>query len=135
MKTAITAGTLFTPLERIDLPLVTIEEGKIIAVSSRIETELPLNDRHLDYPDLVLAPGFIDIHIHGGAGHDVMEADNSALAAIEAGMARHGVTSYLPTTVTAPEDRLLHALEHLGKSVASQDERQHRAAPLGIHLE
>src|SRR5256885_17152964 len=86
MKTAITAGTLFTPLERIDLPLVMVEEGKIIAVSSRIETELPLNARLLDYPDLVLAPGFIDIHIHGGSGHDVMEANDAALATIETGM-------------------------------------------------
>src|SRR5690348_11357151 len=102
MKTAITAGTLLTPLKRTDFPLVVIEDEKIIAVSSRKESELPLNARHVDYPEFVLAPGFIDIHIHGGSGHDVMEADNAALAAIEAGMARHGVTSYLPTTVTAP---------------------------------
>ena len=134
MKTAITAGTLFTPLERIDLPLVTIEEGKIIAVSSRIETELPLNDRHLDYPDLVLAPGFIDIHIHGGSGHDVMEANDAALVTIETGMARYGVTGYLATTVTAPEDRILRALEYLGKATA-QNERKSRTRLLGIHLE
>src|SRR5947207_2435010 len=114
MKTAITAGTLFTPLERIDFPLVLIENGIIATVSSRIETELPLAARHFDYPDLVLAPGFIDIHIHGGSGRDVMETDDSALAAIETGMTKHGVTSYLPTTVTAPEDRILRALEYLG---------------------
>jgi N-acetylglucosamine-6-phosphate deacetylase len=134
MKTAITAGTLFTPLERIDSPIVTIDDGKIIAVSSRIETELPLDARHLDYPDLVLAPGFIDVHIHGGFGHDVMETDDSALAAVEAGMARHGVTSYLPTTVTAPQDRILRALEHLGRAI-SQDGSARRSRPLGIHLE
>src|SRR5437588_201056 len=135
MKTVITAKYLFTPTERIDLPVITIEDGVITVVDSQEHSELPANAAHFDFPGMVLAPGFIDIHVHGGAGHDVMEADNSALAAIEAGMARHGVTSYLPTTVTAPEDRLLHALEHLGKSVADQDERQHRAAPLGIHLE
>jgi N-acetylglucosamine-6-phosphate deacetylase len=134
MKTAITAGTLFTPLERIDFPVVLIDDGKITAVSSRIETELPFDTRHLDYPDLVLAPGFIDIHIHGGSGHDVMEADDSALAAVEAGMAKHGVTSYLPTTVTAPENRILRALEHLGKAI-TQNERTRRSRPLGIHLE
>jgi N-acetylglucosamine-6-phosphate deacetylase len=134
MKTAITAGTLFTPLERINFPVVLIDDGKITAVSSRIETELPFDARHLDYPDLVLAPGFIDIHIHGGSGHDVMEADDSALAAVEAGMAKHGVTSYLPTTVTAPENRILRALEHLGKAI-TQNERTRRSRPLGIHLE
>jgi len=134
MKTAITASTLLTPLERIDSPLVLIEEGRITAVSSRIETELPPNAQHLDYPELVLAPGFIDIHIHGGSGHDVMEADDASLAAIEAGMARHGVTSYLPTTVTAPEDRILRALQHLGRSI-SHNRRTKRSRPLGIHLE
>ncbi|HEX7959107.1 MAG TPA: N-acetylglucosamine-6-phosphate deacetylase [Terriglobales bacterium] len=133
-KTAITAGTLLTPLERIDCPLVLIEDGKITAVSSRNESELPLNARHIDYPELVLAPGLIDIHIHGGSGHDVMEADDAALAAIEAGMARHGVTSYLPTTVTAPEDGILRALQHLGKSI-SRNGRTKRSRPLGIHLE
>ena len=134
MKTAITAGILFTPLERIDFPLVVIEDGKIAAVSSRSETELPLSARHLDYPDLVLAPGFIDIHIHGGSGHDVMEADDAALASVETGMARHGVTSYLPTTVTAPKDRILRALDHLGKAI-SRNARTKRSRPLGIHLE
>lgn len=134
MKTAITAGTLFTPLERIDFPVVLIDDAKITAVSSRIETELPFDARHLDYPDLVLAPGFIDIHIHGGSGHDVMEADDSALAAVEARMAKHGVTSYLPTTVTAPENRILRALEHLGKAI-TQNESTRRSRPLGVHLE
>jgi N-acetylglucosamine-6-phosphate deacetylase len=134
MKTAITAGTLFTPLERTDFPLVLIDEGKIMAVNSRIETELPFDARHLDYPDLVLAPGLIDIHIHGGSGHDVMETDDSALAAIEIGMAKHGVTSYLPTTVTAPEDRILRALEHLGATI-SQNGSTRRSRPIGIHLE
>jgi N-acetylglucosamine-6-phosphate deacetylase len=134
MKTAITAGTLLTPLERIDFPLVLIDEGKIMAVNSRIETELPFDARHLDYPDLVLAPGLIDIHIHGGSGHDVMKADDAALAAIESGMAKHGVTSYLPTTVTAPEDRILRALEHLGATI-SQNGSTRRSRPIGIHLE
>lgn len=134
MKTAITAGTLLTPLERIDLPVVLTEDGTITAVSSRIETELPRDAHYLDYPDLLLAPGFIDIHIHGGSGHDVMEADDAALAAVETGMVKHGVTSYLPTTVTASEARILRALEHLGRAISINGPRK-RARPLGIHLE
>ena len=134
MKTAITAGTLFTPLKRIDFPLVVIDGGKITVVSSRIETELPNDARHLNFPDLILAPGLIDIHIHGGSGHDVMEADDTALTRVETGMAKHGVTSYLPTTVTAPENRILRALEHLGRAI-SHNEHTKRSGPIGIHLE
>jgi N-acetylglucosamine-6-phosphate deacetylase len=48
-------------------------------------------------------------------------------------LANHGVTAYLPTTVTAPEDRTLRALEHLGKSVKHQS--ADRACPIGVHLE
>src|SRR5947209_1889881 len=135
MKSVITAARLFTPTECIEMPLVTIEEGDIVALASREHAELPSNARHIDFPGMVLAPGFIDIHIHGGAGHDVMEADSSALAAIQTAMERTGVTSYLPTTVTAPEDRLLHALDHLGRAVAGNEQHKTGAVPLGIHLE
>ena len=135
MKTVITAVTLYTPTEQIDSPVVVIDNGRVLSLGSRDDTELPAGAQHLDFPGMVLAPGFIDIHIHGGAGHDLMEAEPSALAAIETAMARTGVTSYLATTVTAPEDRLLHALEHLGKAVGQDQRHPDRAAPLGIHLE
>src|SRR5262245_17870713 len=131
MKTAITAATLFTPLEVIQSPVVAIEDGRISSIGSREQIEVPSGARHLDFPDSVLAPGFIDIHIHGGSGHDVMETDDLALAAVERGIAHHGVTSYLPTTVTAPEDRTLKALEHLGKTIATRKtSRENRACPI-----
>lgn len=134
MKTVITAARLFTPLECLESPVVVVEDGRILNVGFRLDMQLPQDARHFDFPDAVLAPGLIDIHIHGGAGHDVMEPDSSALAAIERHMARHGVTSYLPTTVTAPEDRILRALEFLGKRIARPD-NSGGARPIGIHLE
>jgi N-acetylglucosamine-6-phosphate deacetylase len=63
-----------------------------------------------------------------------MEVGDSALTAMEAAMAKHGVTSYLPTTVTAPEGRTLGALDHLGHAVAGNHLRK-GSRPLGIHLE
>jgi len=135
MKTVITAATLYTPTEQIDSPVVVSEDGRVLSIESRKHRELPAGARHIDFPGMVLVPGFIDIHIHGGAGHDVMEAEPSSLAAIETAMARTGVTSYLATTVTAPEDRLLHALEHLGKAASKNQRQKNRAVPLGIHLE
>jgi N-acetylglucosamine-6-phosphate deacetylase len=134
MKTVITAAILFTPLEHIDSPIVTIEDGHILAINSRKQIEMPSNAQHFDFPDLVLAPGLIDIHVHGGSGHDVMETDRSALSAIQRRMAKHGVTSYLPTTVTATEERILKALEHLGKAI-SKSHQNDGSRPVGIHLE
>src|SRR5690349_10735464 len=102
MKTAITAQTMFTPLERVEHPVLIIEGGMISAAGPREAVSVPTGAKHVDYPGAVLTPGFIDIHIHGGAGHDVMEGDSAALSAVEQLLANHGVTSYFPTTVTAP---------------------------------
>jgi N-acetylglucosamine-6-phosphate deacetylase len=135
MKTVITAAHLLTPTEWVESPIVVIDDRRITAMGSRDAIEIPAGARSVDLPDLILAPGFIDIHVHGGAGHDVMEDNGTALAAMERHMARHGVTSYVPTTVTAPLDRTLAAVEHLGKSIATGDPGSNRALPLGIHLE
>ena len=135
MKTVITAGTLFTPLEKIVAPVIVIEDGRILAAGSRDQLEVPPTARHIDFKDHILAPGFVDIHIHGGAGHDVMETSTSALDAIEKSMAKHGVTSYLATTVTAPQDRILMALDHLGHAIADHRRQSAGARLAGIHLE
>jgi N-acetylglucosamine-6-phosphate deacetylase len=135
MKTVISAAHLFTPVERIESPVVIIDDGRIAAVGSREAITVPAGARQVDLRGLTLAPGFLDVHVHGGASHDVMVSDASGLAAFERHLANHGVTSYLPTTVTAPLDRTLAALEHLGRTIASHGSESGRARPLGIHLE
>jgi N-acetylglucosamine-6-phosphate deacetylase len=93
----------------------------------------------MDFGDGILAPGFIDMHIHGGAGHDVMEAGAGALPPLEKFLAGHGVSSYFPTTVTAPLEATLAALARLADAVeaaeADGNPNEARARPLGIHLE
>lgn len=135
---AITAATLFTPLERFDHPLLLIEDGVIRELSARGERPLPRGAEFLDLGDAILVPGYIDLHIHGAAGHDVMEADPDALPDIERLLARHGVTAYVPTTVTAPLDDTLGAIERLADAIETAQRagpRPGRARPIGIHLE
>ncbi len=134
MKTAITAARLLTPLEVIEHPVLIVEDGRIVAVGPRSHVPLPAKVQLWDFPEAIVAPGFIDIHIHGGSGHDVMEIDGSALAAIERGMLKHGVTSYLATTVTAPLPATLKSLEHLGKAQRTKADHS-GSALLGVHLE
>jgi N-acetylglucosamine-6-phosphate deacetylase len=133
MKTVLTADRLFTPIETIDSPIVVVDEGRISAVGGRDSMELP-SGRRLDFSGYALAPGLIDIHIHGGAGYDVMEAGASEFAALEHSLLRSGVTAYVPTTVTAPLERLLSALDKLGRYI-SQPSSSDGVRPLGIHLE
>src|SRR4029077_8271364 len=111
---SLTATTLFTPLQRIEQPLLMVEDSTIVEVTSRARQEIPKNCRVVDFVDAILSPGFIDIHIHGGGGHDVMEAGDDALPPVERLLAAHGGSSYFPTTVTAPVDATLSALARVG---------------------
>lgn len=139
MDLIITASHLYTPLERVERPLVFVEDGVIADIVSLESRETPSGVRLMDLGDAYLVPGFIDIHIHGGAGHDVMEPAPGALPKVEQLLYQHGVTSYFPTTVTAPLDQTLGALERLADAIESagdsSKERALRARPLGIHLE
>lgn len=79
-----------------------------------------------------LLPGFIDIHAHGGVGREAMDADPEGLRAIAQFYAAHGVTSFLPTTWTAPHEDIMAALENIARV---QREGTGGAAILGAHVE
>jgi N-acetylglucosamine-6-phosphate deacetylase len=136
---AFTANCLYTPLERVEQPLLLVEDHAIVECVSRTARPIPQRAHVVDFGDAILAPGFVDIHIHGGAGHDLMAADASGLSAVEQLLFKHGVTSYFPTTVTAPLDQTWSALDRLADAIesASRNDGSHakRAQPLGIHLE
>src|ERR1700730_9001076 len=136
---AFTAHCLFTPLERVEQPLLLVEDHVIVQAGSRAARQVPSGVRIVDFGDAILAPGFVDIHIHGGAGQDVMDADPAGICAIEQLLLKHGVTSYLPTTMTAPLDQTCSALDRLANAIENVTRdggfRGARARPLGIHLE
>src|SRR5208282_4308670 len=139
---AFTAGRLLTPTDAVEHPLVLVEQGRVLEISARSGRQAPAGISVSDFGDGVMAPGYVDLHIHGSAGYDVMDDSAEALPAIEQLLARHGVTSYFPTTVTAPMDMTLRALDRLADAIEER-ERNHsnnkdgkgRPIPLGIHLE
>ena len=141
MKTAFIAGRLYTPVEEIQNPLLVVEDGRISQISSRVASEIPANTSVVDFGDAVLAPGFVDIHIHGGAGLDLMRAMPSDLPRLGAFLASHGVTGYFATTVAAPLDATCTSLGRLADAIEmAADESSANgdpalARPLGIHLE
>ena len=63
----------------------------------------------------LVSPGLIDIHIHGNMGKDTMEGTDEAIDTISKSVARHGVTSYLPTTMTMDEESIVKALDSIKK--------------------
>jgi N-acetylglucosamine-6-phosphate deacetylase len=138
MKTAFTATRLYTPVEEIQSPLLVVEDGVISEVRSRASKQIPDGASLIDFGDAVLAPGFVDIHMHGGAGLDLMRALPSDLPRLGKFLTAHGVTGYFATTVAAPLDVTCSALERLADAIeaahANHDDPA-LARPLGIHLE
>jgi len=142
---AFTAGRLLTPTDAVEHPLLLVEQGRILEISARSSRPVPTGVSVSDFGEGVMVPGYIDLHIHGSAGYDVMDDTAEALPAIERLLARHGVTSYFPTTVTAPMDTTLRALERLANAIEERErdcerknkneDGENRALPLGIHLE
>jgi N-acetylglucosamine-6-phosphate deacetylase len=137
MKTAFTASRLYTPVEEINQPLLVVEDGLISDIGSRSAKEVPGKARVIDFQNAVLAPGFVDIHIHGGAGLDLMRALPSDLPRLGKFLVTHGVTGYFPTTVAAPLDATYAALGRLADAIeaAETEDNSVQARPLGIHLE
>ena len=82
--------------------------------------------------DDYILPGFIDVHVHGGAGRDMMEGGDAphVIAALHA---RHGTTSLLATTMTAPPEDIERALDAIGTAVGARGKGEARI--LGVHLE
>lgn len=103
----------------------TMEEYRRSPVLSEAETILEADGAWL-------LPGFIDIHVHGGAGHDFMDATVEAYEGITTFHAQHGTTSILATTVTASREGILGVL----KAAKSYREQSKPGAYLaGVHLE
>lgn len=128
MPLQIIGATLQTPEASLPNHNLLIENGQIAAISAHpFETDAPtLNAR-----GFTLIPGLIDLHIHGGDGADVMDATPEAIYTIARFLARHGVTSYLPTTLTASPEATRKAIANLRNLPQSADGAQH----LGVHLE
>src|SRR5579875_108719 len=135
MRMILTAARLVTPLNELPHPVVIVEDGHIASISSRSEAALPAGEI-LNFPGATLAPAYFDVHIHGSAGRDIMEATPEALGTIGSFLARHGVGAYLATTVTAEIDSTLRSLAGLARQLSGPaSDSAAGARPVGIHLE
>src|SRR4029077_21205810 len=99
----------------------------------------PPSARRHETRELTVVPGFIDVHIHGAAGYDVMDTLPGALAAIAASAAAHGTTSFLATTVTASEELTSRAAETVAAWMELAGREGTGGTPsaeiLGLHVE
>lgn len=129
---AIEAGTIFTPTRKLASARLIIEGSSIAEVGAAESVRIPAGAEKIDASQFVVTPGFIDPHIHGCGGVDVMDGTYESLNAVSRIVACHGTTAFLPTTVSSPPEILTTALEKLSNLMAKTFDG---ARPLGIHLE
>lgn len=132
MGLCLIGGKILTPLREITDGAVVIEKDRIVSIQEKRPKNCKARQEIIDVTGLFVAPGFIDIHVHGGGGHDVMEGSVEALEAIAMTHARGGTTAWLATTLTAPIDHIsevLYAIQRATKLPLGG------ARLLGAHLE
>lgn len=142
----------------IDNGSVTLRDGKILAIEEKVgdlsgllmpqavlssntnsnTSSIRQEDQYagkvqiIDACDRYLAPGFIDIHVHGGGDADFMDNDVQAFHTIAALHARHGTTAFTPTTLSCGKQSLADTISFFG---LAKDEVHEGADYLGLHIE
>ena len=127
----ITNAQIITPTANFGRGWLLCQDGRIDRMS---DGDAPSFEgvETFDAQSFVLLPGFIDIHVHGGVGHEVMDAQTDTFSHLAKFYAEHGCTSFLATTWTDTRERILAALQNVAEHVGAQPDG---ATILGAHLE
>jgi N-acetylglucosamine-6-phosphate deacetylase len=122
------SGNILTPTGFVSGSITLDAHGRIATITGMPVATVAVRDSSAP----LILPGFIDLHVHGGAGHDIMEGGDAAwhVARLHA---RHGTTSLLATTMTAPQADLDTAFAALAPLCT--DPATDAARVLGVHLE
>lgn len=109
-----------------------VKTGKILEIKANGEVEPDSSDVVIDAAGRYVSPGFVDIHVHGGGGFDIMDGNVESFLGMSEMHATHGTTSMLPTTLTCTDEELFRVLDVFEKACSLN---QKGAQMLGLHLE
>ena len=110
-------------------------ENKVLVFNKtiqQIQEEVPTDCHVIDAKGMYIAPGLIDVHVHGSCGADTMDQTKEAIEVISAGISKNGVTSFLPTTMTMSQEDIYGALEVIRLCM---NQPLNGAKVLGAHME
>ncbi len=130
-KTALVNGRIITPLRLIEDGTIIIKDNTIIDFGSKDQVTISEDTVVIDVNQAYISPGFIDLHIHGSWGGDVMSASEDDLVKMANGLVRCGVTSFMPTTLSGS----LAELRKIASCVEKMGKVNGGARLIGLHLE
>jgi N-acetylglucosamine-6-phosphate deacetylase len=134
--TCLHVGRAFAPSGEIPDAAIIFRDGVIESVAPRQDLVFPQGAQEIVAKDRFAAPGFIDVHIHGAGGHDVMEGTMDALRKVAVTIGAHGTTSFVATTVTADPDAIVRSSEGIAHYIGLQHKESLPGAEvLGVHFE
>ncbi len=110
-------------------------ENKVLVFNEtiqQIQEEVPTDCHVIDAKGMYIAPGLIDVHVHGSCGADTMDQTKEAIEVISAGISKNGVTSFLPTTMTMSQEDIYGAFEVIRLCM---NQPLNGAKVLGVHME
>jgi N-acetylglucosamine-6-phosphate deacetylase len=128
--TLIHGGRVHTPEGILAQADVLVVDGNIAAVGPALTA--PEGAERIDATGLLVIPGMIDSHLHGGLEDDTMDGTDEAIEAVGNHLVRHGITGWLPTTVACGAEELDRILSAIGRMMTRP---HHGARVLGAHLE
>lgn len=124
---ALKADTIFTPTKILKDAYIIVDDGKIV----KLVKVLPKNVEKVDfYEKCIIAPGFVDIHTHGGFGVDIMHSTTSDIRKFIGKLPETGVSSFVPSTVTDSFENLKKVSEKV-----SSIRNEKGSEIVGIHFE
>lgn len=128
-------GNLLWPGGSFHPGMLTITEGKISSIEEKISVEPEMLAHLIEIPPGgVAAPGFIDLQINGAFGYD-FTLDPGSIPTVARVLPSHGVTSFLPTIITASREACASAIAFVKEYTKSEGQNQKEAGVLGLHLE
>lgn len=130
-KRKLIGGTVLTPIRALAGAEIAVENGKIVSVGPR-DAATDAGAEIFDVGGLWIAPGFIDMHVHGGGGYDFMDATVEAFHGAARMHALHGTTTLLPTSLASGDEALLDMIHAYQDAVRAP---WVGAAMPGLHLE
>ena len=113
-------GSLILPDRIVAEGALLVERGKIVAVGRAAQIPCPAGAERVEAGGGFIGPGYVDLHVHGGAGADFMDGTVEAWQTVLRAHARHGTTSCTPTTTVAPFAQILVALDLAVAAVAER---------------
>ncbi|MCI9002537.1 MAG: N-acetylglucosamine-6-phosphate deacetylase [Oscillibacter sp.] len=125
-------GRLLTQERQIDGGAVLLREGRIARVYEEKPEDLPPDTEYLDAEGRYIAPGFVDIHVHGGGGTEFMCDTSEEAETVCMTHLRHGTTSIVPTTSSAARQAFLRSMDSINRAARQM---AHGPEILGIHME